>query len=176
MSTPIRPKPPVTGVYNKRDSCESLTEPGQTVRLRRGIWRFHMSILCASVLILFAAAVLHVRGQREVVVPLLDRPLPGVCTFQRMTGYDCPGCGLTRSVISIAHGRWWQALAFNPAGVVFFALIAFQLPYRVLQLVRIHRGLEAHHFMRLDQWVVLGLTTVLLIQWLVKLAARSGTF
>ncbi len=138
--------------------------------------RFHASILGAALLILGASAALRVRGQRQVVVPVVNQPLPGVCTFKRLTGYDCPGCGLTRSVISVAHGQWWNALVFNPAGFVFFALIAFQIPYRTYQLLRIHRGKPTYHFAKLDQWVVLGLVVVLLAQWLAKLTIQSGVF
>ncbi len=137
---------------------------------RRWLLEYHTAILVGCTMIIMAALALHVRGQHEVVVPVINRPLPGVCTFHRLTGYDCPGCGLTRSVISAAHGHWYKALVFNAAGLLFFALILFQLPYRSLQIVRIYRQQEAYYFARLDQWVVLALAIVLLLQWLVKLA------
>lgn len=35
------------------------------------------------------------------------------CLFHQLTGWDCPGCGMTRSVISLAHGHWIQALRYN---------------------------------------------------------------
>jgi hypothetical protein len=43
---------------------------------------------------------------------------PVLCPFRLVTGLPCPGCGLTRSWVYLAHGRWADALAANPFGVV----------------------------------------------------------
>jgi Protein of unknown function (DUF2752) len=43
---------------------------------------------------------------------------PVVCPFRLMTGLPCPGCGLTRSWVYLAHGQWGDALAANPFGFV----------------------------------------------------------
>src|SRR6476661_6052669 len=39
---------------------------------------------------------------------------PVVCPFRLMTGLPCPGCGLTRAWVFIAHGHLGDALAANP--------------------------------------------------------------
>ncbi|MCD7957954.1 MAG: DUF2752 domain-containing protein [Ruminococcus sp.] len=31
-----------------------------------------------------------------------------------MTGYLCPGCGNTRAILSILHGHFLRAFAYNP--------------------------------------------------------------
>ncbi len=43
---------------------------------------------------------------------------PVVCPFRLVTGLPCPGCGLTRSWVYLAHGRWGDAFAANPFGLV----------------------------------------------------------
>jgi hypothetical protein len=43
--------------------------------------------------------------------------LPG-CLFHRWTGFDCPGCGMTRAAHAALHGRLGEALRFNPLGMV----------------------------------------------------------
>jgi len=43
---------------------------------------------------------------------------PIICPFRRLTGLPCPGCGLTRSWVYLAHGDWGAALAANPFGLV----------------------------------------------------------
>lgn len=46
---------------------------------------------------------------------------PELCPFRRMTGLPCPGCGLTRSWVALAHGDLGSAVAFNLFGPVFMA-------------------------------------------------------
>ena len=36
------------------------------------------------------------------------------CLFKSLTGYDCPGCGNTRSVLSLLHGDFPRAVKYNP--------------------------------------------------------------
>ncbi len=48
---------------------------------------------------------------------------PVVCPFRLLTGLPCPGCGLTRSWVYLAHGQWSDSLLANPFGVVLLALL-----------------------------------------------------
>ncbi|NLF18324.1 MAG: DUF2752 domain-containing protein [Lentisphaerae bacterium] len=43
------------------------------------------------------------------------------CPFLHVTGLPCPGCGLTRGVLAIGHGRWADAWALNPFAYVAYA-------------------------------------------------------
>ncbi|HTL73960.1 MAG TPA: DUF2752 domain-containing protein [bacterium] len=36
-----------------------------------------------------------------------------VCQFHRLTGLDCPGCGMTRAAYALLHGDWRTALHDN---------------------------------------------------------------
>ncbi len=125
----------------------------------------HQSLLLGlAVGVLFASILLSVEEHGRVVVPGLQWPLPTTCSFRRLSGHDCPGCGLTRSFVSLAHGQWHQAWGYNPAGPLWFALVAVQVPYRWLQIRRLREGKPfwtwpgAH-------WI-LGLAVVVLIgQW-----------
>lgn len=47
--------------------------------------------------------------------------LPG-CLFRRLTGLDCPGCGMTRAAAASLNGRWVEAFALNPLGMVLLPL------------------------------------------------------
>jgi len=54
-----------------------------------------------------------------------DRPFPfDLCLWHRLTGFDCLGCGLTRSVSYMMHGDIARSLALHPAGVIVAAIIA----------------------------------------------------
>jgi hypothetical protein len=46
---------------------------------------------------------------------------PVLCPFRLATGLPCPGCGLTRSWVYIAHGDFGAALRANPFGYVTMA-------------------------------------------------------
>src|SRR5688500_3927623 len=84
---------------------------------------FHLVLLGLSTAVLVLSGILRVQGERQVMLPLVDIPLPGVCTSQRWFGLDCPGCGLTRCFVSIGHGDLLAAWHFNPAGILGFVLV-----------------------------------------------------
>ena len=44
-----------------------------------------------------------------------------VCAFKQYTGKPCPGCGLTRAFCAISHGRFSDALHFNPFAFILYA-------------------------------------------------------
>lgn len=46
---------------------------------------------------------------------------PGFCLFHRLTGLDCPGCGMTRAFHAISHGEFTQALSFNLLSIAVYA-------------------------------------------------------
>lgn len=46
------------------------------------------------------------------------------CSFKLLTGWDCPGCGSTRALHALLHGRVADAWAANPAIFVAVPLIA----------------------------------------------------
>jgi hypothetical protein len=47
----------------------------------------------------------------------------GLCILKHVTGIPCPSCGSTRSVISILHGDYVQALQWNPLGFLLITLL-----------------------------------------------------
>lgn len=49
---------------------------------------------------------------------------PGLCNFRRWTGLPCPGCGLTRAFVHMAHGHVADAFAANAFGPMLFVVAA----------------------------------------------------
>ena len=109
---------------------------------------YHATLLGLCSLVMVLAVVLSVRNETQVLLPILGVPLPELCMFRRLTGLSCPGCGMTRCFISLAHGDLRAAWGYNPAGIFLFALFAFQIPFRTWQLWRIRRGLPEFYFGR----------------------------
>lgn len=63
-----------------------------------------------------------------VLVSLAFVPLGGfgipMCAMRDVLGLPCPGCGLTRSFIHLAHGDPAGAAVMNPFGLLLFPLAA----------------------------------------------------
>ena len=43
---------------------------------------------------------------------LLDK-LPEICIFKRLTGYKCPGCGMTHAFLCLGQFQFTEALRYN---------------------------------------------------------------
>jgi len=46
-----------------------------------------------------------------------------VCLFKHATHIPCPSCGSTKSVLSIIHGDFLQALYINPFGLIIASIM-----------------------------------------------------
>ncbi|MBP89637.1 MAG: hypothetical protein CMJ64_23490 [Planctomycetaceae bacterium] len=128
----------------------------------------HWILLSLSVVVVALACALQVRGEEQVVIPGLGIALPGTCTFKAYVGADCPGCGLTRCFVSIAHGQVGRAWHYNPVGILFFAIVASQLPLRALQIWRLRKGLDEVRLGWWGYWLMLGVAVALLVQWVLR--------
>lgn len=48
------------------------------------------------------------------------------CPIKKVTGFYCPGCGITRMCLSILKGEFYQAFRYNP---LIFVLLPFFFCY-----------------------------------------------
>jgi hypothetical protein len=130
---------------------------------------FHCVILGLSGAVLFLSVILSVRDQTQVLLPVIGQPLPELCMAKRLSGASCPGCGMTRCFISLARGDLAAAWSYNPSGLWFFAILAFQLPYRGIQLWRIRRGQAEWQLGWFVQVAFIILAVAMVGQWLARL-------
>ena len=164
-------------VQSPRSKVQSLQSRPGTLDL--GLWTkvsrpdplFHLVLLALSASVLMLAGLISIRSGTQVLLPLIDMPLPELCTMRRMTGVNCPGCGLTRSFISLAHGDLRSSWLYNPAGVFWFVAVAMQIPYRGMQLWRIRRVIPEISFPRGAQFTLIVLGVATLAQWAVRMFA-----
>ncbi len=99
-------------------------------------------------------------------VHVAGRELPVICPSRLLFGVNCPGCGMTRSVLLTLGGDLRGALAVNPAGPVLVAALIL-LAAQLLFAARLDEG-ETPARRRLLSWATLYgavVVSVMLIQW-----------
>ncbi len=81
-------------------------------------------------------------GGLNLPIPLIGTQisLPEVCMSRKTLGISCPGCGLTRSFVSTAHGNFAPAFRWNPMGPLLFVVVLFQIPYRAIEYLGLWRS------------------------------------
>ncbi len=93
--------------------------------------------------------------------------MPSICAFHNFTGLPCPGCGLTRSWVSMAHGQFANALVWHPLGpVLFLSALIYTFWSGWMALSRPPFPLP----MKLQTCFIVGLSLVMLGFWALRLA------
>ena len=68
-------------------------------------------------------------------VALFGFTIPESCTFKRVTGMGCFGCGLTRSFAYMGEVSIVTAFRMNMLGPVLYGLVLSQVPYRFYRCI-----------------------------------------
>jgi hypothetical protein len=132
--------------------------------------RFHRQMLVICALVLAASFVLIVLPDGRVAVPGVSHPLPETCGSRLLFGVSCPGCGLTRSFIHLAHGDLEASLRLHRLGWLMALFVAAQFPYRTLLLMRPEWRPRITPIGRTIGWILIAM---LLVNWLTGGVAPS---
>ena len=87
--------------------------------------------------------------------------MPG-CMFRKVTGLDCPGCGMTRGTYALLHGRVGDAFRFNPVGMVLLPLAMIGLGIEVIGWVR---GKRLPFNLNPGRWGATVIMVVMIVWW-----------
>lgn len=129
--------------------------------------RRHRDILTASIVVLISIAAFEVRPDDRVTIrgqPWL--PVPFTCPFLATTGLPCPGCGLTRAMVHLAHGDLKSSWRRHWLGIPLGVVLILQTPYRLLAL---YRPRDRRISPRLQIVLGYGLLALALGRWLIDL-------
>lgn len=130
-------------------------------------------LICSAAIV--GSFLLGVNTGSKITTPWLHVPTPSVCQFHNLTGLDCPGCGLTRAFVSIAHGNLAAAWRYNGASLLVFSFVLAQIPYRSVQIWRIRNGLPELYWPRTSNVIVWIVVAALFAQWMFKMATYAFT-
>lgn len=138
--------------------------------------RHHVTYLLMSLAVLVLSCALSVTSPETVGVRAFGGELrvPPLCPLQAWSGLTCPGCGLTRGLVSLLHGEVTSAVAFHPLSPLFLLLVAWQLPYRAFMLRR-GEWLPPRRLGLFHRWVGHLTIAALILVWVGRLALTAPT-
>lgn len=93
-------------------SALSPRELRRDALLRLGAFAFLALMLLGSVGLSFAVTPEEIESGRVWLSP--------GCSFKRLTGHPCLGCGLTRGFAAFSHGRIGEGLGYNLLTPIFY--------------------------------------------------------
>lgn len=93
----------------------------------------------------------------------------GVCLIKHVTNVPCPSCGTTRSVISLSHGNFIEALSINPLGY-FIGLIMTISPLWIIMDIFLRKDTFYNAYQRMEAlfkrpMVIAVFSITILINW-----------
>ncbi|MEM7475606.1 MAG: DUF2752 domain-containing protein [Planctomycetota bacterium] len=124
-------------------------------------------------LMLLATLILDVRAEGRVGIAGTEFLLPESCMMKSRFQVECPGCGLTRSMIHIANGRFSAAWGLNWVSFVVFVYSLIQLPISLLHAFLAPESKAASRLYQIAIWVneraMVVVIVLLATRWLLNL-------
>lgn len=128
----------------------------------------HTVVLGLCLIIILLAVILKQPATDEQTLSLASVPLPTLCMIKRYTGFDCPGCGLTRSFVAAMHGNLAGSFGWHRLGPLALLYTWAQILRHSLWLAWPQRRESVEVWGRyLDQSLLL-LASLYPINWILK--------
>ena len=85
-----------------------------------------------------------------------------VCGLYALTGYYCPGCGMTRALHCVLHGNIVRAIQYNALLVAALPVLMYLYVWWMTWAFKGKR-LPVFHLSRRTTWIIIGLIAVFIV-------------
>ena len=146
----------------------TITAPAaMAVPERRILWRLIWAgLFLAPVAVVITAALLTPNPLGHGTHMQLGLP---PCGFLVITGYPCPGCGLTTAFSNMAHFNIVAAAHANPFGIPLFLTTVCMIPIALAGVIRGAHVLDTLEIFQADKIAIL-LACTSVLTWTVRIA------
>ena len=101
---------------------------------RHRLYQQQKTFFIACLIVIGGSFLLTPAPPHGACVSVFGMNLPSSCPSMLFFHNPCPGCGMTRSFVSCAHGRFSESLQHHRVGPFFFLFVFGQIPYRLFLL------------------------------------------
>jgi len=91
--------------------------------------------------------------------------IPHFCLFDKITGVECPVCGVTRAFCELSNGNLKNAYFFNETSILIALFFISQIPLRLVSLINENKSKIINLISKLLGRSIL---TIILINWIIK--------
>lgn len=123
-----------------------------------------LNILLSNLFIVFVFILF-----RNVLIDFLNL-IPHFCLFDKLTGNECPVCGITRGLCEISSGNIEKAISYNYSSILIFSIFIFQIIIRLINLSIVQSFEKVKIFSKYYSNIIL---TCVLVIWIVKIYMES---
>lgn len=89
-----------------------------------------------------------------------------VCIYKNITGYPCPGCGMTRSTISLFRGDFLQSLMWNPLAIIVNIMAITALIWMLYDLITNKPSFDKISKIKLHPIYLIIIALIVLANWI----------
>ena len=121
----------------------------------------HINYLCVMIVLVILPFFLKFENQN---ISFLGIHLPSTCMSQKLFKSECPGCGLTRSFVLLAHGHIRNSFQYHRLGLLLYVFFIYQIFYRIYALCHLQQPLPSK-IIKIQNYSAYIIILALFINW-----------